>query len=937
MGSFIKVRGAKVHNLKNINLDIPKEKLVVITGVSGSGKSSLAFDTLYAEGQRRYIESLSAYARQFLGVMQKPEVEKIENINPAIAIEQKKGSYNPRSTVGTTTEIHDYLRLLFARIGVPKCPKCKRLVQKQSVDQIVNQILSLPPNSQVAILAPLVKGRKGTHKELLEDLAKKGILRVRVDGKIYRIEEVPQLDKNKKHNLEAVIDRLILNSELERSRLADSVEAGLKLSSGSLIVAFLNQKKKDIYFSQNLACPVCNLSLPDLEPRLFSFNSPYGACPKCQGLGERLEVDPELVIPNKDLSIAEGAIRPWMRASHRIGRQSYFWWKLEELSQRYGFSLYQPIKELDPEVLKVILYGDQEFEGVIPQLERRYLETDSEYTKAEIEQYMREKVCEACKGKRLRKEALAVYVGGKNIAELEDMYLTELESFLKDFIAGKIKRLSKEEALSKEKLKIALPILKEIQKRLSFLIEVGLGYLSLSRRIDTLSGGEAERVRLATQIGSQLSGVLYILDEPSIGLHPSDQSKLIKNLKALRDLGNTVIVVEHDLETIKNADWVIELGPGAGKEGGKVVFEGTPEELKRSQALTGLYLSGKKKVEVLKKDKPKLEKLLIIKGAKEHNLKNITVKIPLGNFVCVSGVSGSGKSSLVEDILAKALKKHFYNSKEEPGKHDKILGLENIDKVVFVDQSPIGRTPRSNPATYTGVFSYIRDLFSKTKEARARGFKPGRFSFNLKGGRCESCEGQGVKKIEMYFLPDIYVECQDCKGKRYNLETLSITYKGKNIAEVLEMTVREALEFFKNIPPLYQRLKLLDEVGLGYLQLGQPATTLSGGEAQRIKLAAELSKKATGKTFYILDEPTTGLHSEDVLKLLKVLRELVNRGNTVLVVEHNLDVLKNADWIIDLGPGGGEEGGKIVAEGTPKDIAQNPQSLTGKFLKKVLN
>ena len=929
----IKIRGARVHNLKNIHLDIPKNKLVVVTGVSGSGKSSLAFDTLYAEGQRRYVESLSSYARQFLGVMQKPNVEKIEGISPAISIEQRKSSHNPRSTVGTMTEIYDYLRVLFARIGTPHCPKCGRKVSRQTVDQIADQILKvIKENSsgkEILILGPAIRRKKGEHKAVLEEIERAGFIRVRIDGIVQRIEEALErnLERRKKHDIEVVVDRL---TSPERSRVVDSVETALKLGKGIVKAVVPKQKSKnskEFIFSENFACDYCGISLPEIEPRLFSFNSPMGACPACQGLGKKLEVDPNLVIPNQNLSIAEGAIFPWARASHKIGRQSYFWWQLEEVAEKYGFSLQVPVKNLSKESLNIILGGDGHFEGVIPSLERRFWQTDSESTREEIKKYMREKLCEKCGGKRLRKEALAVEIEGWTIDKVTEGSIEETRRFFRSL---------NKETLGESKYKIGQGLIKEIVERLGFLVDVGLDYLTLARTAETLSGGEEQRARLATQLGSKLTGILYILDEPSVGLHPRDQGRLIKTLQKLKELGNTIVVVEHDPQTIKNSDWVIDIGPGAGKHGGKLIFEGTPKQVLRSHTLTGDYLAGKKKVEVENSKSEvgkKNQKYLEIKGAEEHNLKNINIKIPLGKFVCVTGVSGSGKSSLVDDIVARALYRKFYQSKEEPGRHKEILGFEFLDKVTLVDQSPIGRTPRSNPATYTGSFDYIRKLLSRTKEARIRGYEPGRFSFNVQGGRCEACEGQGVKKIEMYFLPDIYVQCEECKGKRYNKETLEIEYKGKNISDILNMTVEEALEFFKNIPGLRSKLKTLSEVGLGYIELGQPAPSLSGGEAQRVKLATELSKKATGKTFYILDEPTTGLHPDDIKKLIFVLKKLVEKGNTVLTVEHNIDFIKNAGWVIDLGPEGGQKGGEIMAEGTPAEIAKVKKSYTGKYLK----
>jgi excinuclease ABC subunit A len=951
---IIKIRGARVHNLKNVDVDIPKNKLVVITGISGSGKSSLAFDTLYAEGQRRYVESLSAYARQFLGIMDKPDVDKIEGISPAISIDQRKAVHNPRSTVGTMTEIYDYLRLLFARIGKPHCPKCKKPVSRQTIDQIKNQVLnfsdkrSKTADAEITILGPVIRGKKGEHSGILEEIEKAGFVRVRIDGIIYRVEEAlaRTIDRNKKHNIEAVIDRLVIDENLDKSRLVDSLETGLKLGKGIVIVS---SKQKDEIFSEHFACEECGISLPELEPRLFSFNSPFGACPSCQGLGERLIVDPKLVIPNYNLTLDEGAVMPWARASHKIGRQGYFWWKLSDLSKKRNFALDVPVKELPQDVIKLILNGDGDFEGVIPWLERRYHETDSDWAREEISQYMVEKICEVCQGKRLRPEILAITIVQKSINDIVEMPIEKAKVFFEELINSKKQTQKSKSQISKENTEIAQPIIKEIISRLQFLVDVGLNYLTLNRKTETLSGGEEQRIRLATQIGSKLTGVLYILDEPSIGLHARDQKRLIDTLRRLQGIGNSVIVVEHDSQTIKNADWIIDVGPGAGKHGGRITFQGTPAQILKSDTLTGDYLSGRKKVEAgtkifksqtknSKKDQDnknkKLDiKHLVIKGAQEHNLKNIDVEIPLGKLVCITGVSGSGKSSLMNDILAKALLKKFYGAKEEPGKHEAILGLENLNKVVLVDQSPIGRTPRSNPATYTNAFSHIRDIFANLKEAKIRGYQAGRFSFNVKGGRCEACEGQGVKKIEMYFLPDIYVDCEECKGKRFNKETLSIEYKGKNISDVLQMTVEEALEFFKNIPPLYIKLKTLYDVGLAYVQLGQPAPSLSGGEAQRVKLADELSRKESGRSLYILDEPTTGLHFDDIKKMLQILRGLVDKGNTVLIIEHNLDIIKNADWVIDMGPEGGDQGGYIVAKGTPADIVKNKKSYTGHYMK----
>jgi len=921
-----------VHNLKNIDVDIPKNKLVVITGLSGSGKSSLAFDTLYAEGQRRYVESLSAYARQFLGVMDKPDVDKIEGISPAISIDQRKASHNPRSTVGTITEIYDYLRLLFARIGKPHCPKCGKLVSSQTIDQIVGQILNLQKKTEINVLGPVVRGKKGEHHGVLEEIQRAGFVRVRIDEIVYRTEEALErvLDRKKKHDIEVVVDRLIIDKDLDKSRLVDSVETALKLGKGMVII---NQKDNDLVFSEHFACEECGISLPELEPRLFSFNAPYGACPACHGLGTKLEVDPKLVIPNTNLTLSEGAIFPWARASHKVGRQGFFWHKLQEFAEAENIDVDEPVKDLSREKINLILYGKNGWEGVIPWLERRYHETESDWSREEIEQYMVERMCEECKGKRLKQEVLAVKAGEKSIDQIVEMPISGLQGFFEKM----------QKTLKENEKKIAQGIIKEMINRLQFLIDVGLDYLTLDRKADTLSGGEEQRIRLATQIGTKLTGVLYILDEPSVGLHSRDQGRLIETLKKLRDLGNSLVVVEHDPQTIRSADWIIDVGPGAGKHGGKIIFEGTEKELLRSHTLTGDYLSGRKKVEIknqkVKKqiqEKSSAERYLIIKKAAEHNLKNIDVKIPIGKLTCITGVSGSGKSSLMNDILAKALMKKFYKAKEDPGQHETILGQEFLNKVVLVDQSPIGRIPRSNPATYTGAFALIRDIFTQTKEAKIRGYQAGRFSFNVKGGRCEACEGQGVKKIEMYFLPDIYVQCAECKGKRFNSETLSVEYKGKNIADILKMTVEEAMEFFKNIPPLHSKMKTLNEVGLGYIELGQPAPSLSGGEAQRVKLATELSRQGSGRSLYILDEPTTGLHMEDVKKLLFVLKELVKKGNTVLVIEHNLDVIKNSDWVIDLGPEGGEKGGYIVAEGSPQEVAKSKKGYTSKYLREEL-
>jgi len=941
----IVIKGAREHNLKNIDLEIPRNKLVVITGISGSGKSSLAFDTLYAEGQRRYVESLSAYARQFLGLMEKPDVDYIEGLSPAISIDQRGVSHNPRSTVGTVTEVYDYLRLLFARVGIPHCPRCGREIAPQTVQQIVDAVLSLPEGSRIMVLAPLVKARKGHHKAVFEDIRKAGFVRVRVDGRIRDVDEDIELDRYKIHTIEAVVDRLVVRpgDESDRARLADSLETALKLGGGVVIVS-LADEGRDLLFSEHFACVECGVSFPEIEPRTFSFNSPHGACPHCAGLGIIMEIDPDLIIPDKSLSLAQGAIRPWSRDGSEEG---YYYQLLKAACRHYGIPMTVPVRELKPEQLRIILYGsggevipvryrnhrgwertyETTFEGVIPNLERRYRETSSDYIRREIEGYMSTHPCPACGGRRLRPEALAVTVAGKNIAEVTAMSVTEALRWV-DSLPSQ---------LTERQRTIAHQILKELRNRLRFMVDVGLEYLTLDRRAATLSGGEAQRIRLATQIGSQLVGVLYILDEPTIGLHQRDSARLIRTLKGLRDLGNTVLVVEHDESTIRSADFIVDLGPGAGEHGGQVVVAGTLDDLlKCPHSITGQYLRGEKKIPVPRRRRPGNGKYLVIKGAAENNLKHIDVRIPLGKFVCVTGVSGSGKSSLVVEVLYKRLAQMFYRAREKPGRHDAILGVEHINKVINIDQSPIGRTPRSNPATYTGAFTPIRELFASLPESRLRGYKPGRFSFNVKGGRCEACQGDGIIRIEMQFLPDVYVPCEVCKGKRYNRETLEIRYKGKNIADVLNMTVEEAMEFFANIPAIRNKLRTLYDVGLGYIKLGQPAPTLSGGEAQRVKLSKELSRRATGRTLYILDEPTTGLHFADIEKLLAVLNRLVDAGNTVIVIEHNLDVIKTADWIIDLGPEGGDAGGWVIAEGTPEEVARMEHSYTGQFLRRVL-
>ena len=934
---YILIKGAREHNLKNIDIKIPRNKLVVITGISGSGKSSLAFDTIYAEGQRRYIESLSAYARQFLGMLEKPNVDYIEGLSPAIAIEQRTSARNPRSTVGTVTEIYDYLRLLFARIGLPYCPNCNKKISSQTTDQIVDSILSLKENTKIEILAPLVRGRKGEYKELLQKAKKRGFIRVRVDGKIHEIDEVPELHKYKKHNIEVVVDRLVIKPEI-RKRLADSLEIALKEGEGLCIAGI--DGKEDRIFSEALACVDCGFSYEEITPRLFSFNSPYGACPTCHGLGTRMEIDPDRLITDPNLSVMEGAIESWGEPT-----SNWFTSQLESVAKEYDFDLDTPFHQLPKAAKKVLLYGsddeirikftrwdgtsfemDEKFEGAIPYLMRIYKQTESEARREWVERFMSVLPCQDCNGARLKKEALAVKINDLNINDVSKMSIKSAHRFF----TSEIKLTEKEKVIARE-------IIKEIRKRLGFMLSVGLDYLTLDRTAETLGGGEEQRVRLATQIGSGLVGVVYILDEPSIGLHQRDNHRLLETLKKLRDLGNTVIVVEHDKDTILSADHIIDLGPGAGENGGHLVAFGPPEKIKENKkSLTGAYLNGKKSIPIPFSTRKPRSDFLIIRGAKENNLKSIDVRIPLGLFVCITGVSGSGKSTLMNDILYRALAQDFYGSRVKPGDHDKILNVDKIDKVINIDQSPIGRTPRSNPATYTNAFAPIRDLFAQTKDARIRGYKPGRFSFNVRGGRCEACAGDGIIKIEMHFLPDVYVSCDVCKGKRYNRETLEIKYKGKNIHEILAMTVSEALQFFANIPPIQRKLELLNDVGLGYIKLGQPAPSLSGGEAQRVKLAKELSKIATGRTLYLLDEPTTGLHFEDVRMLLTVLDRLVSMNNTVLVIEHNLEVVKCADWIIDLGPEGGDEGGTIVAEGPPKEVAKIEKSYTGKFLRKFL-
>ena len=933
----IVIKGARVHNLKNIDVEIPRDKLVVVTGLSGSGKSSLAFDTIYAEGQRRYVESLSAYARQFLGQMDKPDVDSIEGLSPAISIDQKTTSRNPRSTVGTVTEIYDYLRLLYARIGRPICPTHGIEISSQTVDQMVDRIMAYPERTRLQILAPVVSGRKGEHVKVFENIKKQGFVRVRVDGEMHEITDAIQLDKNKKHSIEVVVDRIIVKPGIE-TRLADSLETALELAGGRVIVDVIGEE--ELLFNQHHACPHCGFTIGDLEPRLFSFNSPYGACPTCDGLGQKLEVDVDLIIPNKDLTLNEHAIAVWDSTSSQFYPQL-----LKAVCKHYGIDMDVPVKDLPQEQLDILLYGSNGekiffryenefgavrenyvvFEGVVRNVERRFKETTSEFIREQMQEYMTEKPCQTCKGYRLKKEALAVKINGKHIGEVTDLSIHDAIDFFQNL-----------ELTDKERA-IGNLILREILDRLGFLKNVGLEYLTLSRSAGTLSGGEAQRIRLATQVGSRLTGVLYVLDEPSIGLHQRDNNRLIAALEEMRDLGNTLIVVEHDEDTMLAADYIIDIGPGAGAHGGQVVACGTPEEIMNNdKSLTGQYLSGKKFIPIPLERRKETKRFLEVIGAEENNLKNIDVKIPLGVFTCVTGVSGSGKSTLVNEVIYKKLAQSLNRAKVKPGKHKVFKGLEQLEKVIEIDQSPIGRTPRSNPATYTGVFDDIRDVFAQTNEAKIRGYKKGRFSFNVKGGRCEACRGDGIIKIEMHFLPDVYVPCEVCHGKRYNRETLEVTYKGKNIADVLDMTVEEALEFFKNIPKIKRKLQTLYDVGLGYIKLGQPATTLSGGEAQRVKLASQLHKRSNGKTVYILDEPTTGLHVDDIARLLKVIQRLVENGDTVIMIEHNLDVIKTADYIIDLGPEGGDKGGTIVACGTPEEVAEVKESYTGQFLKPIL-
>ena len=938
MRDEIVIRGAREHNLKNLNLTIPRDKLIVFTGLSGSGKSSLAFDTIYAEGQRRYVESLSSYARQFLGQMEKPDVDTIEGLSPAISIDQKSTNNNPRSTVGTVTEIHDYLRLLYARIGIPHCPKCGRVIRRQTVDEVVEQVMAFGEGARVQIIAPAVRGRKGEHVKLLEQIQKDGYVRVKVDGEIYDIADVPKLDKKLKHTIDVIVDRIVVRAGAE-SRLAGSLETAFAFGAG---LAKVEHNGEEQLFSENYACPDCGVIIEELTPRMFSFNNPYGACPTCSGLGALMKIDPALIVPNEELSLRQGAINVtgWQSSNTASIAGMY----LAALGEKYGFDMDTPFNKLSEQARHAILYGtgnerihieyrrefgegsyDSPFEGVIPNLERRYKETQSDYMKHEIEEYMANIPCPDCKGKRLKSESLAVTVGGMNIAQLSDMTVRHAREKLSALTLNKTEEM------------IAGRILKEIDSRLGFLISVGLDYLTLSRAAGTLSGGEAQRIRLATQIGSSLVGVLYILDEPSIGLHQRDNAKLIDTLKGMRDIGNTLIVVEHDEETMLNADYIVDIGPGPGEHGGEVVFAGTPEEIMTDEkSITGKYLSGREYIAVPAKRRETGENWLQIRGARANNLKNVNVDIPLGVFTCVTGVSGSGKSSLVNEVLKKTLLRDLNRARTRPGEHDEILGIDKLDKIIDIDQSPIGRTPRSNPATYTGLFDLIRDVFAQTPDAKMRGYTNGRFSFNVKGGRCEACRGDGILKIEMHFLPDIYVPCEVCGGKRYNRETLEVKYKGKTIADVLDMTVEEAMKFFAPLPKLARKLQTLYDVGLGYIRLGQSSTTLSGGEAQRVKLATELARRDTGRTLYVLDEPTTGLHTDDVKRLIAILQRLCDGGSTVVVIEHNLDVIKTADYIIDLGPEGGDMGGTIVCTGTPEQVAQNKKSYTGIYLKPML-
>ena len=917
----IVVRGAREHNLKSIDLELPRDQLVVITGLSGSGKSSLAFDTIYAEGQRRYVESLSAYARQFLEQMEKPDVDSIEGLSPAISIEQKTTSKNPRSTVGTVTEIYDYLRVLFARIGIPHCPECGDVISAQTVQQMVDRVMTLPPNSRLIVLAPVVRGRKGEYRKLFFDLRRQGYVRVRVNGQLRELSEEIELAKAKKHTIEVVVDRVVVRDPIG-SRLADSLETALRLADGIVQVEVADGPA--FLFSERLACAKCGISFPEVSPRMFSFNNPYGACPQCGGLGTRYEVDPELVVPDGAKSLNDGALAPWAGQPGTIFKQT-----LKVLSKRHGFGLDVPWAKLPRKSRDVILHGEPDaggFEGVLKLLERRYKETLSDETRADVERFMTERACPACRGSRLRPETRSIKIAGRSIADVVRFSIKEARHFFDTL------------TLSERELMIGRRVLKEVRERLGFLSQVGLEYLTLDRAAGTLAGGEGQRIRLATQIGSSLVGVLYILDEPSIGLHQRDNTRLLDTLKRLRDLGNTVLVVEHDEETIRAADFVVDLGPGAGELGGHVVAVGTPDEIMANpNSLTGQYLSGAQAIEIPKIRRKGTGKFLVVHNPREHNLKGTNVRIPIGTFTAVTGVSGSGKSTLVNDILYRALASMLHRAQDRPGAHDRIEGAQHLDKVIDIDQSPIGRTPRSNPATYTGVFALIRTLFARTPDARVRGYQPGRFSFNVKGGRCEACQGDGLVKIEMHFLPDVYVTCEVCKAKRYNRETLEVRYKGRNVAEVLDMTVAAALEFFGPVPPIKQKLQTLHDVGLDYIRLGQSATTLSGGEAQRVKLATELSRRATGRTLYILDEPTTGLHFDDIRRLLEVLNQLVDQGNTVVIIEHNMDVIKTADWIVDLGPEGGHDGGRVIAAGTPEEVAERAgESFTGLYLKKTL-